>query len=132
MSASSSGTFANPLSSKRCLSTSLLLTETADTCIPEPTIGSKIDTMKFSLACLVLSVASATAAFVPAGHQQAFSRSAAIVQAGSKEEDLELTRKVIFDFLGGNAPAPAPEPEAEPAAEAENGKKKKKGFKKGD
>jgi hypothetical protein len=75
--------------------------------------------MKFSIATLLVLPALA-AAFVPA-HPRAFITSLEI----SKAEDLELTRKVIYNFIDGPAeesapaPAPAPAPEEPEAAVSE-------------
>jgi hypothetical protein len=70
--------------------------------------------MKFSVAAL-LALPALTAAFAPAQSRVAFMTSLnAAAAASSKEEDLELTRKVIEKFRDGDsseeAPAPAPAP----------------------
>jgi hypothetical protein len=73
--------------------------------------------MKFSVAVLIAMPALA-AAFVPA-QPRAFGMSLNAAPAGTKEEDLELTRKVILKFMDGDAPAekPAAAPAAAPATE---------------
>ena len=74
--------------------------------------------MKLSFAVL-LAVPAFAAAFVPV-QPRAFGTSLNAAPAKSKEEDLELTRKVIANFMDGDdAPAapPAEAPAAEPAAE---------------
>lgn len=88
--------------------------------------------MKTSSALVLLSALSVASAFTPV-HKPATQTSALSAQAAkSKEEDLELTRKVIANFLGddmGDEKAPeAPKAAAEPAPE-EGKKKGKKGKK---
>lgn len=72
--------------------------------------------MKFSLqTVLLLSAASAVSGFVssrPAFATRTSSPSS-IIRFVSKEEDLELTRKVIHDFIGSDDEEPAPEPKKE-------------------
>lgn len=81
--------------------------------------------MKTSFALVLISALSATA-FVPA-----YQRAQTVqLSAKSKEEDLELTRKVIADFFGSDDDEPAPAPAAAPAAEDEAPKKKGKKSKK--
>ena len=71
--------------------------------------------MKLSFA-LLLAVPAFAAAFVPV-QPRAFGTSLNAAPAKSKEEDLELTRKVIASFMGDEeAPAPAEAP-AEPEPE---------------
>lgn len=83
--------------------------------------------MKTTFALVLLSALSATA-FVPAYQRTQTSH----LSAKSKEEDIELTRKVIADFFGTSedeAPAKAPAP-APAAADDEAPKKKGKKGKK--
>eukprot|EP00538_Stauroneis_constricta_P003683 CAMPEP_0119567106 /NCGR_PEP_ID=MMETSP1352-20130426/34999_1 /TAXON_ID=265584 /ORGANISM="Stauroneis constricta, Strain CCMP1120" /LENGTH=85 /DNA_ID=CAMNT_0007616311 /DNA_START=30 /DNA_END=287 /DNA_ORIENTATION=+ len=68
--------------------------------------------MKFS-AALLLAIPAVTSAFSPSSHQQqtrAFVTKVQAKPAASKEEDLELTRKVIAEFNGGLSGGSAPEP----------------------
>ena len=74
--------------------------------------------MKLSLLALTLVPASA---FV--SQQRAFTRSTTVANAQPSEKDLELTRKVIMDFINSDG-AVAEEPKAEEAS-AEPAKKKK-------
>lgn len=67
--------------------------------------------MKLSIATLLI-LPALTAAFMPA-QPRAF-RTSLEAAPKTKEEDLELTRKVIATFFGD-----APEEEEEPAAEEE-------------
>ena len=92
---------------------------------------TNVRTMKTSVSLLVLISALSASAFVPI-HRPDGSQTALRI---TKEEDLELTRKVIAKFWGDDfasepSPAPAPAPAAAAAAEtaapAENGKKSKK------
>ena len=83
--------------------------------------------MKTTAALVLISALSASA-FVPV-HKPRFAQPA--LDAKSKEEDLELTRKVIADFFGESDDAPAPAPAAAPAEEdapksEKKGKKSKK------
>ena len=65
--------------------------------------------MKLSVATLLILPAFAVA-FAPAHPQAAFATSLSAKAAKSKEEDLEMTRKVIADFVGiSSAPAPKKE-----------------------
>lgn len=79
--------------------------------------------MKVATTVLALTLTT-TAAFQQAATLRRHVSSALAI---SKEEDLELTRKVIFEFgkaQGGEAPAAEPEPEAkkekEPVAAKED------------
>lgn len=76
--------------------------------------------MKLSVLAL-LALPALTAAFAPAQSRVAFMTSLNV--AKSKEEDLELTRQVIDNFMDGDssepAPAPAPAPAAAPTKEEE-------------
>lgn len=57
--------------------------------------------MKFT-AILLIAVPAVSAAFAPGMSRPAFTSSLTMINgkpAASKEEDLELTRKVILDFL---------------------------------
>jgi hypothetical protein len=77
--------------------------------------------MKFSVAAL-LALPALTAAFAPAQPRVAFMTSLnAAVAATSKEDDLELTRKVIAKHMDGDSSveAPAPAPESAPDTEEE-------------
>jgi hypothetical protein len=73
--------------------------------------------MKLSTAILV-ALPALTAAFSPAQPRVSFVTASALnaKAAKSKEEDLELTRKVIADFVGISS-SPAPAPAAAPAEE---------------
>ena len=78
--------------------------------------------MKTTFALVLISALSATA-FVPAYQRAQTSQ----LSAKSKEEDIELTRKVIADFFGTSddespAPAPAAEEEKEPKKKGKKGK----------
>ena len=89
--------------------------------------------MKTTAALVLISVVSATA-FIPvhkptSTYHQATSLFAKA--AKSKEEDLELTRKVIADFIGGDeddgseASSPAASSEESAEKKGKNGKKSK-------
>ena len=85
--------------------------------------------MKTTCALVLISAISATAFAPPSAYQQ---RTAAVssLSAKSKEEDLELTRKVIADFYGtGGDDEPAAAPAAAPAETEEKPKKAKKSKK---
>jgi hypothetical protein len=74
--------------------------------------------MKFSLV-LLSAVAATSSAFVaqqPVAFRSVSMQLAARAPAGSKEEDVELTRKVISDFMDGVSPAEEAPKEAAPAA----------------
>jgi hypothetical protein len=73
--------------------------------------------MKTAAALVLISALSASA-FVPA-HRPVGAQTALQI---TKEEDIELTRKVILKHFGddfGKAPAPGPAPAAAPAPAAE-------------
>ena len=73
--------------------------------------------MKFSVVAL-LALPALTAAFAPAQPRVAFMTSMnAAAAAASKEEDLELTRKVIAQFRDGDSSEEAAAPTPEPAPE---------------
>lgn len=71
--------------------------------------------MKLSTAILV-ALPALTAAFAPAQPRASFVAASVLnaKAAKSREEDLELTRKVIADFVGISS-SPAPAPAAAPA-----------------
>lgn len=77
--------------------------------------------MKLYILSLLLASASA---FV--NPQRAFTRSTTVVNAEPSEKDLELTRKVILDYVNKGS---TDEPKAEAQAQDEAPKKKKKGKK---
>ena len=62
--------------------------------------------MKLSVATLLV-LPALTAAFAPSNPRAAFATSLSAKAAKSKEEDLEMTRKVIAEFVGiESTPAP--------------------------
>ena len=75
--------------------------------------------MKLSIAILV-ALPALTAAFAPSQPRVSFVTAAVLnaKAANSHEEDLELTRKVIADFVGIST-SPAPAPAAAPVEEKE-------------
>jgi hypothetical protein len=73
--------------------------------------------MKLSLLTFLVVPA---ASFV--SHQRAFQRSIPVAHAQPSEQDLELTRKVILDYISEDTPAAAPSDKAE-APKKKKGKK---------
>jgi hypothetical protein len=67
---------------------------------------------------ILVALPALTAAFAPAQPRVSFVTASVLnaKAAKSKEEDLELTRKVIADFVGITS-SPAPAPAAAPAEE---------------
>ena len=77
--------------------------------------------MKLSALAAFLVLPALTAAFAPSQPRVAFTTSLAAKAAKSKEEDLELTRKVIAEFVGiSSSPAPAPAGAPEKAEKEED------------
>lgn len=70
--------------------------------------------MKLSVAAL-LALPAMAAAFSPSIGKPAFTTQLSAKGAASKEEDLEMTRKLILDFIGQDPS----EEEAAPAPKAE-------------